>query len=176
MQFSVSYPTISLDSIANSATYFSGKWTPELKRNQSQQVLTLLLNKFYWSCRTNIFRGNPFHARVQASHAALAATLDLSREWTCKCIGRLRKTKWVETYAPRRPDGKLREVTIFRPGGKLKKLLVMLLKSTQRPQNHVNIDSQKVPTSKISQADVEKNLLFLRNLQEDVAKKLGLKT
>jgi hypothetical protein len=177
MQFNPFYPSISLDSIANAATYFSGQWSKDLKRNQSQQVLILIITKFYWQCKENIFRGNPFHARTRASHAALSASLGLTREWTCKLIARLREAKWITTYAPRRLDGKLREITIFRPGGKLKKLLIMLLKSTQRPHpSHVNSSSQKIPTSKISQADVEKNLQSLQKLREDVAQKLGMKT
>ena len=111
--------TLSLDTICNSALFFSGKWSPDLKRNQSQQALSLIITKLYWQCKENIFRGNPFHAKIQASHAALAASLGLTREWVCKLIGRLRDAGWITTEAPRRPDGKLREITIFRPGGKV---------------------------------------------------------
>ena len=76
------FSSIPLDTLANSASYFSGKWTRELKRNQSQQLLGLLITKMYWGVRDNLFRtGNPFHAKIRASHASLAASLELSREW-----------------------------------------------------------------------------------------------
>jgi hypothetical protein len=168
--FSTSTPLLSLDGIANSASFFSGKWTPALKRNQSQQLLTLLITKFYWLCKENLFTGNPFQARTQASHAALAASLDLSREWTCKLVAVLRESGWIETFAPRRPDGKLREITIFRPGRKLKKLLIMLRESRQH--HRVNDRTQKIPTKQ----DVEKNKARFAGLIEQIGKKLGMKT
>lgn len=175
MQLDANYPTISLDSIANAATYFSGKWNPELKRNQSQQLLTLILDKLYWPTRANIFRGNPFHARIQASHAALGETLELSRVWICKLTRKLRDAKWIETYAPRKPNGKYQEVTIYRPGKKLKKLLVMLLKSHQRPENHisttVNGQQQKVPTKE----EREENKARFAQLIAEVGKNKDLK-
>jgi hypothetical protein len=157
-------PVLSLDTIANSATYFAGQWTPALKLNQSRDLLRLVLSKMYFPSS-----GNLFHARIRASHAALAASLDLSREWTCKLVGRLRASRWLETSAPRLPDGK-QEITIFRPGKMLKRLLVMLLKSKQRsPKNRVNTSSQVIPTKE----QIEKNKTFLRGLIEEVGEKMA---
>src|SRR5215208_8148440 len=121
---------LALDSILSATFFFSGKWTPALKRNQSGETLRLILCKLYGANR-----GSLFHARMRCSHAALADSLDLSREWTCKLIARLREAGWITTEARRLPDGK-QEITIFRPGAMLKRLLVMLLKSRQRPQKH----------------------------------------
>src|SRR5215204_994765 len=118
--------TLSLDTLISASTFFVAKWTPALKLNQSRDVLRLVVNKLYGASQ-----GNLFHARMRCSHAALAASCELSREWTCTLIGRLRQAGWRETSAPRLPDGK-QEVTTFRPGRMLKRLLVMLLKSKQR--------------------------------------------
>jgi hypothetical protein len=156
---------LSLDTICNSATYFVGQWSPDLKRNQSRDLLRLVLSKMY--CPS---QGNLFHARIRASHAALAATLDLSREWTCKLVGCLREARWLETSAPRLPDGK-QEISIFRPGRRLKKLLVMLLRSKQRVKSRVNDQLQKIPTEE----EVAKNLQFLRDLQKELGEKLAMK-
>ena len=166
MQFSAPYPKLSLDSITASATYFAGQWTPELKRNQSRDLLRLILSKMWFLCH-----GNLFHGRIRASDAALADALDLSREWTNTLKGRLCEAKWITTEAPRLPDG-TQEITIFRPGKRLKRLLVMLLKSRENAQkNRVNTSSQEVPTKE----QIEKSKTFLANLIDDLGKKFGRK-
>jgi hypothetical protein len=157
---------LSLDTVANAADFFAGKWDRRLKRNQSRDVLKLLINKFYGACHGHIFK-----ARVRASHAALADTLDLSREWTCTLIGRLRDAGWIETDAPRLPDGK-QEVTIFRPGRMLKRLLVLLIEShwnKAHPRSRVNNSRQESPT----QQEVVKAKAFLHALKEDLLAQIG---
>ena len=104
---------------------------------------------------------------MRCSHAALADRLDLSREWTCKLIARLREAGWIRTEAPRLPDGK-QEITIFKTGRMFKRLLVMLLKSKQRQKNRVNDSSQKIPTKE----QIEKNKTFLAELRETLAQKI----
>jgi hypothetical protein len=158
--------SISLDTICNSATYFVGKWNPDLKRNQSRDALTLIISKLYGSSHGSLFK-----SRIRSSQEALASTLDLSREWTCKLIARLRESKWITTEAPRLPDG-TQEITTFRPGKMLKRLLVMLLKSKQRSQNRVNDQSQKIPTKE----ERERSKALFGGLIEELAKKLGRKT
>ena len=159
--------SLSLDTINAAAAFFSAKWQPSLKRSQSRDVLTLIVSKLY-----GVSHGHIFNAHVRCSHAALAHTLDLSREWTCKLIARLRVAGWIRTEAPRLPDG-TQEVTIFRPGRMLKRLLVMVLKSRQRQKplsSRVNDSSQKLPTKE----QVEKNKTFLKELREELAQKLAL--
>jgi hypothetical protein len=158
--------TINLDTINNSALFFSAKWEPTLKRSQSRDVLRAIINKLYGSSH-----GAIFHAKARCSHAALGNSLNLSREWTCKLVSRLRDAGWITTEAPRRPDG-TQEVTIFRPGRMLKRLLVMLLRSRQR-QHHsrVNTTSQKIPTKE----EVEKNKSFLADLREILTQKLAFR-
>jgi hypothetical protein len=156
--------SISLDTIISSAVFFAAKWEPTLKRSQSRDVLRSIINKMFGSSR-----GSLFHANVRCSHAALAESLDLSREWTCKLIGRLRDTGWIITEARRLPDG-TQEITIFRPGRMMKRLLVMLLKSKQRrPSSRVNNSSQLFPTEE----EVEKNKAFLADLRATLMQKLA---
>jgi ferredoxin-NADP reductase len=115
--------------------------------------------------------GSLFHGKAQASHAALGASLGLTREWTGKLLKKLRDAKWIETYAPRRPDGKLREIMIYRPGKMLKRLLIMLLRSKQRSQKpHVNTFSQKVPTEQ----ERAKNKALFAELIAQVGKNLEM--
>lgn len=154
---------LTLDQIWSATFYFSGTWTPALKRSQARDTLRLIINKLFGANR-----GSLFHARVRCSHAALADSLDLSREWTCKLIARLREAGWITTEARRLPDGK-QEITIFRAGRMLKRLLVMLLKSKQRVgKSRVNDASQKLPT----QEQVEKNKAFLGNLISELRRKM----
>src|SRR5829696_6211830 len=154
--------TLTLDTILSATFFFSGKWTPALKRNQSGETLRLILCKLYGASR-----GSLFHAQVRCSHVALADSLDLSREWTCKLIARLRASGWITTEARRLPNGK-QEITIFRAGAMLKRLLVLLLRSNQRhTKSRVNDTSQKLPTKE----DVEKNKTFLANLIAELGQK-----
>lgn len=154
---------LSLDTISNSATYFMGKWNKPLKLNQSNYVLSHIISKMFYASH-----GHVFNARIKASHAAIAGAVDLTREWTCTLIGRLRDAGWLRTEAPRLPDG-TQEITTFRPGPMMKRLLVMLLKSKQRSKNRVNDRQQKVPKKE----EVEKGKAFLRNLVEELAAKMG---
>ena len=156
---------LSLDTINNATAFFVGQWSPTLKRNQSRDVLRLVLNKLYGASH-----GSLFHARVRCSQAALAPACGLSREWVNKLLSRLREAGWVEISALRLPDGK-QEVSTFRPGRMLKRLLVMLLRSCQRrsQQSRVNGPSQKTPTKE----EVERNKTFLAELLTSLSQKLG---
>jgi hypothetical protein len=151
---------LTLDTICNSANYFAGQWTPELKRNQSRDLLRLVLSKMWFPCH-----GNMFHARIRASHAGLGNELHLSREWTCKLSRRLCDSQWLVASAPRLPDGK-QEISIYKPGKRLKRLLVMLLRSKQRVKNRVNDSSQKF----LTQEEREKNKALFAELIAEVSK------
>lgn len=156
---------ITLDTIISSAFYFVGQWTPELRRNQSRDLLRLVLSKMYFPSQ-----GNLFHARIRASHAGLAASLDLSREWTCKLSRRLCESQWLVASAPRLPDGK-QEISIYKPGKRLKRLLVMLLRSKQRAKTRVNTSSQKF----LTQEEREKNKALFHEMVEGIAKEREMK-
>jgi hypothetical protein len=155
---------LSLDTIISASTFFAGQWSPTLKGNQSRDVLRLVLNKLYGASQ-----GNLFHARMRCSHAALAASCKLSREWTCTLVGRLRQAGWIETHAPRLPDGK-QEETLFRPGRMLKRLLVMLLRSRQRQRSsRVNDRPQKLPTKE----EIARNKALLAEMLASLSHKLA---
>jgi hypothetical protein len=157
--------TLTLDTIISASTFFAGQWSAMLKGNQSRDVLRLVVSKLYGASH-----GSLFHARIRCSHSALADACDLSREWTCTLIGRLRQAGWIETHAPRLPDGK-QEVTTFRAGRMLKRLLVMLMKSRQRhPQQHrVNDRKQELPTRE----EMVRNKALLADLLASLSQKLG---
>jgi len=133
---------LSLDSICNASYFFALEWTPDtLKGNRSRDVLRLIISKLYGAGQ-----GNLFHAKMRATHQSLADKLLLCREWTSKMIGRLREARWLETFALRLPDGK-QDVTLFRPGKMLKRLLLMLFRSRQRPHGSSRVidPSQIIP-------------------------------
>ena len=111
--------TISLDNIISALFWALPEWTPELRRNASRDLLRHLVCKLYGASH-----GNLFGARVQASQDALAASVGVSREWACKLLARLELAGWLESYAPRLPDGHFLPC-IFKPGGQLKRLLLV---------------------------------------------------
>jgi hypothetical protein len=158
--------TLSLDTLVSSGLYFVGQWSPSLKRSQARDVFRLILNKLYGASQ-----GSMFHARMRCSHAALAAKCDLSREWTCTLVGRLRQAGWIETEAPRLPGSQHQDITRFKPGRLLKRLLVMLLRSRQRHphKNRVNDSSQKLPTKE----EVVRNRALLTELLASLSQKLS---
>jgi DNA-binding Lrp family transcriptional regulator len=106
---------------------------------------------------------------MRCSHEALADSLGLSREWVCTLIGRLSETGWIITHAPRLPDRK-QEVTSFKPGPMLKRLLVMLMKSKHRyNKRNVNTSSKQLP----SPTDIVKAKAFFAGLRAELAQKLS---
>jgi DNA-binding Lrp family transcriptional regulator len=66
--------------------------------------------------------------QVTLAQGTLARKLGLSRQWVGILLDRLQAAGWIEYTAPVLNDG-MRGSTIFRVGGQLKRLLVMLLKS-----------------------------------------------
>jgi hypothetical protein len=162
---------LALDTIVNASFFFVGKWTPALKRNQSRDLLRLVISKLYGASKGEMFR-----SRIRCSQESLGADLGLSREWVCKLLARLQDARWIEYRAPRLPDGRY-EVGFFRPGRTLKRLLCVLLGTRNRkkaqpptaPVQHsrVNESSQSSPFIKKQK---EKTLLFLQELRKALAK------
>ena len=156
---------LALDNILSATFFFVGKWTPALKRNQSRDVLRHLLCRLYGASK-----GSLFHAQVRASHASLAASVGLSREWTCMLLGRLRDEGWVAYATIRLPDGRY-EIGSFRPGRMLKRLLCVLLGHRRPRKSRVNDSSQSLPTK----ADIKKSYLLWQELKKVLAAKMGRK-
>jgi hypothetical protein len=99
----------------------------------------------------------------------LAKDIGVSRQWTNELIQRLVTAGWLRYHAPRLPDGHF-EVGFFKIGPQLQRLLCALL-SFRRAKNRVNPARQSSPTKE----QVEKNLLFLKTLHEQLAAKLSQK-
>jgi hypothetical protein len=76
-----------LDNILLSASlFFVGKWTPELRRNQSRDLLRFLLCKLY-----DQSQGKLKTAHVSLAQTILARKLGLSRQWVGILLTRLQK-------------------------------------------------------------------------------------
>ena len=117
---------LALDTILSAVFFFAGKWTPELRRNQSRDVFRFLLCRLY-----DQGRGQLMNAELTLAQGTLAQKLGLSRQWVGELLERLKEAGWIEYYAPVLEDG-MRGSTIFRVGRQLKRLLVMLWKSKRR--------------------------------------------
>jgi DNA-binding Lrp family transcriptional regulator len=117
---------LALDTILSATFCFVSRWSPALKRNQSRDLLRFLLCRLYDNSRGDLGR-----AQFTLAQGTLVRKLGLSRQWVGELLDRLQATGWIEYYAPVLNDG-MRGSTIFRVGGQLKRLLVMLLKSRKR--------------------------------------------
>jgi hypothetical protein len=114
--------TLALDTVLSATFHFVTKWSPDLKRNQSRDLLRFLVCKLY-----DQGRGQLVNAQVTLAQGTLARKLGLSRQWIGTLLDRLQTAGWVEYYAPVLADG-MHGSTIFRVGRQLKRLLVMLSK------------------------------------------------
>jgi hypothetical protein len=146
---------LALDNILSASFFFVGKWSPDLARNRSRDLLRHLLCRLYGASK-----GQLFHARIRASHASLGAELDLSREWVCKLGQRLKDAGWIDYRALRLPDGTF-EIGVFSVGRQLKRLLCMLL-GYRKPKRRVNSLS---PSSPLPETEREKILSLARKKQ-----------
>ena len=155
---------LSLDTIVSALCYQLPRRSPKLRRNAAPYLLRGLVSKLYGAGK-----GNLWGAQVRASQAALAKDLGVSRQWTNALIQRLISAGWLRYHAPRLPDGHF-EVGFFKIGPQLQRLLSALLGS-RRAKFRVNSSRQVIPTKE----QVEKNLLFLKTLQDQLAAKFSQK-
>jgi len=155
--------TLSLDNVISALFWAFPKWTPGLRRNASRDLLRLLVCKLYGASH-----GDLFNARMQASQDALAESVGISREWVNKLLARLVQEGWIQSYAPRLPDGHFLPC-IFRPGGQLKRLLCILTRYRRPRSSRVNDSPQSLPQRR----DIKKSLTFWERLKEELVAKIG---
>src|SRR5262249_52114521 len=105
--------------------HFVVKWSPELDRNKSRDLLRFMLIRLY-----DEGRGQLVNTQLTLAQTTLAKKLGLSRQWVGVLIQRLEGAGWIEHSSPTLPDG-TNGSTTFWVGRQLKRLLVMLTKSTQ---------------------------------------------
>jgi DNA-binding Lrp family transcriptional regulator len=103
--------------------HFVVKWSPELDRNKSRDLLRFVLIRLY-----DAGRGQLVNIQLTLAQTTLARKLGISRQWVGVLVQRLEEAGWIEYYSPVLPDG-TNGSTIFRIGRTLKRLLVMLSKS-----------------------------------------------
>src|SRR5215813_10225905 len=118
--------TFTLDNILSASLFFVGKWTPELRRNQSRDIFRFLVCKLY-----DKSRGKLHIAHITFAQTTLARKLGLSRQWVGTLLTRLQSEGWIEFTAPVLGDG-MRGATVFQIGRQLRRVLIMLAKSNLR--------------------------------------------
>jgi len=148
---------LALDTILSATLFFVGKWQPELKRNQSRDLLRFLLCRLY-----DAGRGQLVGTQLTLAQGTLARKMGLSRQWIGILLARLQAAGWVECFAPTLDDG-MKGSMIFRVGCQFKRLLVMLSKAKPRKkptQSVANTRWQFSPTT------VEKKQIFTQHLEK----------
>ena len=120
---------LALDNILSASLFFVSKWTPELKRNQSRDILRFLLCKLY-----DQSRGKLRTSHITLAQTTLARKLGLSRQWVGTLLTRLQSEGWIEFSAPVLDHG-MRGSTVFRIGRQVQRVLVMLIKSNPRKKS-----------------------------------------
>jgi hypothetical protein len=126
---------LSLDNILSAVNFFAGKRNPELKGNQSRDLLRYLLCRLF-----DQGHGCLMGAQITLAQGTLAIRLGLSRQWVGILLNRLQAAGLIEYYAPVLPGG-MRASCNFRIGGQLQRILIMLVKS-KRGKTHVKSDAK----------------------------------
>lgn len=164
VQSSLSHRIVLLDSLIVATLAKLAKDHPETKLCQCAEVLRLLLFKWFWPVRFDLWaRKDPLHAWRQISQQTLATELRLSREWVNKLLKRLETMGWIVKSAPMQPSGK-RAITIFTLGGMLKERVLRLLHTKTPAKNHVNAQPQFVSGSQkgeVKETDIRRGGEFL---------------
>ena len=117
---------LALDTILSATQCFAGKWQPELKRNQSRDLLRFLICRLY-----DAGRGQLLGTQLTLAQGTLARKMRLSRQWIGTLLARLQAAGWLECSAPILDVG-MRGSTVFRVGRQFKRLLIMLGKAKRR--------------------------------------------
>jgi len=118
--------TVALDNILSAAFFFVGKWSPDLARNRSRDLLRFVLCRLY-----DQGRGKLQGTHLTLAQGTLANKLGLSRQWVGILLARLQQAGWLDFHAPTL-DGGMNGSTILCIGPQFKRLLVMLAKSDRR--------------------------------------------
>jgi hypothetical protein len=114
---------LALDTVLAAAQFFVDKWSPDLGRNRSRDLLRFILCRFF-----DAGRGDVHNAQFTLAQTSLARKLGLSRQWVGALLARLQTAGWLEFHAPILANG-TNGSTIYRPGPQLQRLLIMLLKA-----------------------------------------------
>src|SRR5215468_5181509 len=117
---------IALDTILSASFHFVAKWSPELDRNKSRDLLRFVLIRLY-----DEGRGQLMNTQLTLAQTTLAKKLGISRQWVGILLDRLQAAGWIEYTAPWLGPG-MRGSTSYRIGRMLKRLLIMLSKSKRQ--------------------------------------------
>jgi hypothetical protein len=144
---------LALDTVLSATFCFVRRWSPDLARNQSRDLLRFLLCRLY-----DEGKGKLIGSQVTLAQSTLAHKMGLSRQWVGILLARLQAAGWVEYSAPVLDDG-MHGSTVMRIGRQVKRLLIMLGKS-RRPKTQVKSDDK--PRWHFSPSVEEKRLLLIQ--------------
>ena len=150
--------TLALDTILSATSFHVKKWSPELVRTQSRDLLRFVLVRLY-----SDNRGDLHTASLTISQSALADKIGVTREWCNKLLASLKDAGWLQ-YSSGRREGGLRTTCTFSIGNTLKRLLIALTKSHAKKvkQTHVvKLGSQVFPLV------LKKSLFFIQQKKEE---------
>jgi len=148
---------LSLDTVLSSLSFHARKWSPDLIRTQSRDLLRFLTIRLY-----SEGQGDLRTASLTISQSSLAAKIGVTREWCNKLLAQLQDAGWIRYSSSRRPDG-LRTTCTYGIGNMMRRLLIMLSKSHAKKakQKHVvKSGSQFFPFS------VRKSFFSIRQQEE----------
>src|SRR5215813_8519944 len=87
--------TLALDTILSASFHFVVKWSPELDRNKSRDLLRFVLIRLY-----DEGRGQLVNTQLTLAQTTLAKKLGNSRQWVGVLLERLQAAGWIEYEAP----------------------------------------------------------------------------
>jgi hypothetical protein len=150
--------TLALDTILSATAYHVKKWSPDLVRTQSRDLLRFVLIRLY-----SVNKGDLNTASLTISQSALADKIGVTREWCNKLLASLKNAGWLQ-YSSGRREGGLRTTCTFAIGKTLKRLLIALTKS------HAKKAKQKPVVKSGSQVFplfLKKSLPFIQRKKEE---------
>lgn len=150
---------LSLDTILSASSYFVRKWSPDLARNQSRDLLRFVICRLY-----DQGRGKLIGSQLTLAQSTLGRKLGLSRQWVGILLSRLEREGWIQFTAPY-IDAGMRGSTIIRIGRQLKRLLVMLAKSRLRKKQARLDDKSAWQFSPLSK---EKRLSLIQEKEQEL--------
>lgn len=126
--YAMSKERLTLDTMLSAVDHFTQRWSKGIESNKAGRLLRYLLIRLY-----NESQGRMMNATITLAQTTLAKKLNISRPWIIELGKRLQEQGWLEHESPRIEYG-LSGSTVWTIGRQMKRLLVMLNKSHQRPK------------------------------------------
>jgi hypothetical protein len=131
-----------LDTILSAMNFHARRWSPDLTRTQSRDLLRFLTIKLYGEGK-----GSLQGASFTISQSALADKIGVCREWCNKLLAQLKNEGWI-SYTSTYEQPCKRTPCTYVIGNTMRRLLIMLTKSRSKKNKQnpvVNSRSQVSP-------------------------------